>query len=133
MKPNLAWMRFMYLYGFFGAGVVGALTLFAPAVAAETIFAGPALPTPAMSILGSLWLAMGALCLLGLWRPVRFSPLFVVQLVYKSLRLACVALPAIVAGRGGSLPLIMTALFVFWVVGLPFAIPWRHLFSPQSP
>ncbi len=129
LDVSLNWMRFMYVYAIVGAGVVGLIVLLAPSFAAKHIFSGTVEPNIAMSVLGSIWLAVGALAVFGLFYPVQFSPLFVVQLIYKSVWLLFVALPMVVSGRAKSLPLVMTILFVFWVIGLPFAIPFRQLFG----
>lgn len=125
----LNWMRFMYVYNIVGAGIVGFITLLAPNLAAQYVFSGTIVPSIAMSVLGSIWLAVGILSIFGLFYPLQFSPMFLIQLIYKSVWLLFIALPAFFAGNERSIPLVMTILFIFWVGGLPFAIPFRYLFN----
>ncbi len=132
LNIRLNWMRFMYAYNIGGAGIVGLITLFAPNFAAQYVFSGTTVPSIAMSILGSIWFAVGVLSVFGLFHPLQFSPMFLIQLVYKSVWLLFIALPALFTGNEGSIPLVMIILFVFWVVGLPFAIPFRYLFNLQA-
>lgn len=129
---RLNWMRFMYVYNLVGAGVVGFIILLAPNFAARYVFSGTVEPNIAMNILGSIWLAVGVLSIFGLFYPLQFSPMFLVQLIYKSVWLLTIALPAVLAGNTRSIPLLMTILFIFWVVGLPFAIPLGYLFQTSN-
>lgn len=129
----LSWMRFMYVYNIVGAGVVGLIILLAPNFAAQHVFADTMIPSIAMSILGSIWLAVGVLSIFGLFYPLQFSLMFLIQLIYKSVWLLFIALPAFFAANERSIPLVMTILFIFWVVGLPLAIPFHYLFNLQSP
>lgn len=122
-------MRLVYAYNILGAGVVGAILLLAPGFATRQLFAGTMKPDASTAVLGSIWLAVGALSVLGLFFPAQMSSIFLVQLVYKMVWLLGVALPAVLVGRAGSISLVMTAMFVVWVVVLPFAIPFGRIFG----
>lgn len=120
-------MRLVYVYNILGAGVVGVVVLLAPRIAAGRIFAGAVTLDASTSILGSIWLAVGVVSVLGLVFPAEMSAVFLVQLVYKSVWLLGVALPAIVTGKGRSIPPVMAILFAVWVVVLPFVTPFGYL------
>ena len=122
-------MRLVYVYNILGAGVVGAIVLLAPRFAAKQIFAGTAEPGTATGILGSIWLAVGIASVLGLFFPVQMGAVFLVQLVYKTVWLLGAALPAVLVGKPRAVPPAMAAMFVVWVLVLPFAIPFGHLFG----
>lgn len=123
-------MRSVYAANVAVAGTVGALALFDPALASATVFDGTVPPNESMRLVGCLWLAIAALSGAGLFFPAPFAPVFLVQLIYKGLWLAVVAVPATVAGRGAEVPWGMGAFFAVWVAVLPFVIPWRRLFAP---
>ncbi|MGA0560678.1 hypothetical protein ACO2Q8_28695 [Larkinella sp. VNQ87] len=105
------------------AGWIGVVSLFAPKTAAVTIFSYAYPATDTIRLVGCLWLAIAILSALGLWRPLTFSPVLLLQLLYKGTWLLVVALPAIRANQpypGG-----MAVFFLIWMLVLPFVIPWN--------
>ena len=123
-------MRLVYAANVLVAGTVGALTLFTPTAGSRLVYSDTAPPTTAMQMAGALWLAIAVLSLAGLFRPLTFSPVLLLQLLYKGGWLIVVALPAWLGGR--AVPGSMTTFFVVWVLLLPFVIPWQHLFGDSS-
>jgi hypothetical protein len=67
------------------------------------------------------------LSLLGLWEPVRLSPVLALQVIYKSLWLLVYALPLIMRREWQRIPWGITILFVAIVIIWPWLIPWRYL------
>lgn len=125
MSPSeLAIVRLIYAANVLVAGVVGGLTLFAPAAGARTVFSGTVEPSAGLRVVGSFWLTIAALSAVGLAYPRPMIGVLAIQLGYKGLWLAVVAAPALIGGRAGSLPVGMAAFFAVWVAILPFAIPW---------
>jgi hypothetical protein len=84
-------------------------------------------------MVGSYWTAILVLSALGLWQPLVYSPVFLLQLIYKGLFLVAVVLPKIARGESQSVPWGISGFFLAWCVLLPFAIPWRHLFGMPAP
>ena len=76
-----------------------------------------------------MWTAIMALSVLGLFAPERFSPVLVMQVIYKILWLLCYALPRLARGRRGEVPWGIGGTFIVIVLTYPFVIPWRYLFS----
>jgi len=68
-------------------------------------------------------LAIAILSVLGLWKPIVFSSVLLLQLIYKGTWLLSVAIPAL--RNGSDFPKAMALFFVVWVVVLPFLIPWK--------
>ena len=122
-------MRAVYATNVLVAGVVGYLSLFAPQVAFRSVFEGTIEPSLDTRILGALWLAIAIVSAFGIFRPLPFSPVLLMQLLYKGGWLLVVVIPILFAGRTNALPVAMSTFFAAWVVVLPFAIPWRHLFA----
>ncbi len=126
-EVNLWGLRLIYIANIFVAGIVGGLSLFAPATAAQTVFGGAAPASSITRIVGSFWLAITILSVAGLFAPLRMSPVLLVQLLYKGLWLVVVALPVLTKGNAATLPTGMAWFFLVWVLVLPFVIPWRYL------
>ena len=105
----------------------GLLMLLAPARVDEWLFAGGLAPDAGAAVLGSVWLAFAALAVAGLFRPVTFSPVLLVQFAYKLIWLLAVAAPAVAAGE--QVPWLLTVVFAFWVVAVGVCLPWSALFG----
>ena len=83
--------------------------------------------------LGSIWLAMGVVAILGLRDPLKFVPLLLVQLIYKVVWFASIFVPLWMTGRFPAAHAITTVLFGVVVVGDLIAIPFRYVFAKPSP
>lgn len=123
-------LKIMFGAAVLGAGVVGVLTLFAPAIAGQYVFAGATEVDLYLRILGALWLALGAVAILGFSNPMRFAPILLVQLVYKTAWLAIAAYPALIAGERSPGLLFLAVMFSVWVLALTVTIPFRALIAP---
>ena len=124
------WLRVLFALDFVGAGGPGVLMLAAPDKAGDLLFGGNLSPDAATRVLGCVWIALGLLSVAGLMRPVRFSPVLLVQFAYKLVWLIAIGLPTIAAG--GSVPPVLAAIFVMWVLAVGIAAPWRVLFAPDA-
>jgi hypothetical protein len=117
-------LRMVYLANIIVAGWIGVSSLFFPKNAAVNVFSNAYQPTVVMRLVGCLWLAIALLSVAGVWRPLIFSPVLLLQLIYKSLWLLVVAFPAI--RNNQPFPAGMAIFFVVWVAVLPFVIPWAN-------
>ena len=115
-------LRIVYLANVLVAGWISISSLASPKKAAATVFQNAYQPTEVMRLVGCLWLAIAVLSILGLWRPLSFSPVLLVQLIYKGTWLLVVALPA--TRNGQPYPSGMALFFLIWVLVLPLVIPW---------
>jgi hypothetical protein len=117
-------LKIVYSLNIVVAGWISITSMTSPKKAAETVFQNSYQPTEVMKLIGCLWLAITVLSILGLWRPISFSPIFLVQLIYKGTWLLIVALPAIKSNQ--PYPTGMALFFLVWVLVLPFVIPWAQ-------
>ncbi len=117
-------LKIVYIANIIVAGWISLTSLFSPKTAATTVFQNAYQSTEVMRLVGCLWLAIAILSLLGLWRPISFSPILLVQLIYKGMWLLVVALPAI--RNNQPYPSGMAAFFLIWVLVLPFVMPWTE-------
>ncbi|MEN0006904.1 MAG: hypothetical protein AAF798_22320 [Bacteroidota bacterium] len=117
-------LRIIYILNIIVAGQIAVSSIFNPNKAAQTIFEQAYPSTEVIRLVGCLWLAIAVLSVLGLFKPITFSPVLLVQLIYKGMWLLVVALPAL--RSGAPYPRTMALFFLVWVVVLPFLIPWRE-------
>lgn len=117
-------LKIVYLANIIVAGWISITSVFNPNKSALTVFQNAYQPTEVIRLVGCLWLAIAILSLLGLWRPISFSPILLVQLIYKGTWLIVVALPAI--KNNHPYPTGMALFFLVWVLVLPFIIPWAE-------
>jgi hypothetical protein len=80
-------------------------------------------------LVGALWTGILVLSLLGLRSPLVWSPVLVLQVIYKGLWLGAYALPRIRRGDLRSIPPGIAVSFAVIVLVWPWIIPWRHLLS----
>lgn len=132
MEPSLTGLEAMYLAALIGAGVTGAITLFAPGLAARYVFAGDTQVGVYLKIVGAIWLAIGLIAIAGLLDPMRYLAILLLQLVYKSTWLICAAYPALLNGRTTTGLTGLTVLFTVWVIALLAFVPFQALFSSLS-
>ncbi len=115
-------LRIIYAANILVAGSIAYQSLISPTVAAATVFSGAYQPTLVIRLVGCLWLAIALLSVCGLLRPITFSPVLLLQVIYKGTWLLVVALPALLHNQNYPAP--MAGFFLAWVLILPFAIPW---------
>ena len=117
-------IKLVYIANIIVAGYIGITSLFFPKLSSATIFQSSYPVTDMIRLVGCLWLAIAVLSVFGLWRPLTFSPVLLLQLIYKGSWLLVVAIPAI--KKTQSYPSGMAAFFLVWVLVLPFVIPWAE-------
>jgi hypothetical protein len=115
-------LKIVYIANIIVAGWISITSISSPKTASTTIFQNAYQSTEVMRLVGCLWLAIAILSVLGLWRPISFSPILLVQLIYKGTWLLVVALPAMRSHQ--PYPSGMALFFLVWVLVLPFIIPW---------
>lgn len=125
------WMRFMYVYTILGAGGCGLGIVIVPE-AMKGVFRWPGDEPIALGIVGSVYVAFGALSVLGLRDPLKFAPVLLLQLCYKSVWFAAVVLPLLIRGRFPDYGLLTAAIFATYIIGDLIAIPFSYLLGGAS-
>lgn len=120
-------LRIIYTLNIIIAGQIAISALSNPKNSALTTFGNAYQPTEVIRLVGCLWLAIALLSVLGLWKPITFSPVLLLQLIYKGTWLFVVALPAL--RNDIPFPKTMVLFFIVWVLALPFFIPWSEWFK----
>jgi len=120
-------LRIIYILNIIVAGQIAISSISNPKSAAMTIFGNAYQPTEVIKLVGCLWLGIAVLSILGLFKPITFAPVLLIQLIYKGTWLLLVALPAI--RSSAPYPKTMAVFFLVWVIILPFLIPWKTWFE----
>lgn len=118
----MLYIKLIYIANIIVAGWIGVSSLFYPKTAAVSIFQNTYPSSDLIRLVGCLWLAIAILSFCGLWKPITFSPVLLLQLIYKGSWLLIVAIPAL--RNGVSFPSGMAVFFLIWCLVLPFVIPW---------
>jgi hypothetical protein len=121
------WLKFMYIYTAAGAGGVGLGMILAPRLL-QSQLGLPSQDPVIFGMLGSVIAAIGLLACPGLKYPLKFLPVLLVQLVYKSIWLLTVALPLFLSGRFPGYAIMLTLIFSVYIAGALIAIPFRQCF-----
>lgn len=129
-KVRWRWLRGMYVYTAVAAGLFGLAMLTVPG-AVKSALCLPDQDPIVLGIVGSVYAAFGVLSLFGLRAPLRFAPVLLLQLVYKSIWFVAVALPLAVRGAFPAHGLPFVAIFATYVIGDLIAIPFSRLFARE--
>jgi hypothetical protein len=131
------WIRFLYVCTALMGISTGLIILLAPdRFSRKVIGVLHTLPDQdriIFGLVGSFWLAMGIMAVLGLRAPLRFLPIFLIQLVYKTFWYLCVFAPLIIAGNFPVHGWAMAAVNAVWMFMDLKAIPFAYLLSRDSP
>lgn len=80
-------------------------------------------------MVGAMWTAILALSVLGLFQPMRYAPVLVLQVIYKALWLLVYAVPRLRRGQTQVIPWGIATSFVAIVLIWPWLIPWSEILS----
>jgi hypothetical protein len=121
----------MYWYTIIGAGSFGLGIILIPDTM-RSIFGWPDQDPIVYGITGSVFLAFGLISVLGLRSPLKFVPILLLQLCYKSIWIVGVILPMLVLGDFPSYGILSLVIFLTYIVGDLLAIPFSYVFTKQS-
>jgi hypothetical protein len=118
----------MYWYTIIGAGGFGlAMILFPETV--RSLFRWPPQDPIVYGVTASVWMAFGILSIFGLWSPLKFVPILVMQLCYKSIWFIGVVFPLLVSGTFPLYAILHVVIMGSYIVGDLIAIPFPYVFS----
>ena len=134
MESNVSirwpWLKAMYIYTFFGAGGFGLALLVFPATV-QSMLRFPPQDSVVLGLYGTVLLASGLIAIPALFFPLKFVPLLLLQLVYKPIWLAIVAIPLFLKGQFPLYVVVISAVFLTYIIGNLIAIPFSYLFSKK--
>ncbi len=122
------WLKAMYLYTVVGAGGFGLAMLVFPR-AVQSAFRFPPQDLAVFKLFGSVLVAAGLIAIPALRSPLKFVPLLLLQLVYKPVWIAAAAVPVFFKGQFPLYLVVITVIFITYIIGDLVAIPFAYLFS----
>lgn len=129
------WLKLMYWYTILGAGGYGLLIIVAPDFVQSTTRCLMPFPTQDSSIfgyMGSAMVAFAVLSILALRAPLRFLPVLMLQLVYKSVWILGVYIPMVVSGNNSIFATLFAVIFATYIIGDLIAIPFSYLLGKET-
>ena len=127
-RINFGRLKFMYLYTIIGAGGFGLGILLIPDTMIS-LFRWPDQDPVVFGITGSVYLAFALVSLFGLRSPLKFSPILLLQLFYKSIWFIGVAIPLISSGKFPLSAIVILVIFATYVIGDLVSIPFSYVFK----
>ena len=128
MNIRWGWLKIMYWYTIIGAGGFGlAMILFPETI--RSLFRWPPQDPIMYGVTGSVWMAFGALSIFGLRSPLKFAPILMMQLCYKSIWFIGVVFPMLISGTFPLYAILHVVIMGSYIVGDLIAIPFPYVFS----
>lgn len=131
-KVRWGWLKAMYIYTIITAGGFGLAMLAFPGQL-QSLVGLPAQHPASLRLYGSILLGAGLIAIPALRYPLRFAALLLLQLVYKPIWIVLGALPFFVRGQFPPYIVMITAVFLVYIVGDLIAIPWSYLLPKREP
>jgi len=122
------WLKGMYMYTIFVAGGFGLGAIFCPSLL-QSVFQMPTQDPIVFGIVGSVYLAFAFLSIFGLRSPLKFSPVLLLQLIYKAVWFIGIILPVFVAGKLPTHSISFVVVFATFIIGDLIAIPFSYVFA----
>jgi hypothetical protein len=131
VKVRWGWLKGMYMYTIVGAGGFGLGIIFLPEVI-KSMFRWPVNEPVAFGVIGSVYAAFGLLSLLGLRSPLKFTPVLLLQLCYKSIWFIGVLLPLLINSHFPAYGITLVVIFASYIIGDLIAIPFSYVFAKEA-
>jgi hypothetical protein len=131
IKIRWGWLKGMYIYTIIGAGLFGFGMIVIPEVI-KTMFTWPVKEPIVFGIVGSVYVAFGLSSILGLRSPLKFVPVLLIQLCYKSIWFIGVVLPLLITARFPNYAIPTVIIFATYIIGDLIAIPFSYIFAKES-
>ena len=130
IKIRWGWLKGMYIYTIVGAGGFGLGMIVMPEMI-KSMFRWPVEEPIALGTLGSVYISFGLLSIFGLRSPLKFVPVLLLQLCYKSVWLIGVLLPLLITTQFPNYALFFVIIFATYIIGDLIAIPFSYVFAKQ--
>ena len=130
-KIRWGWIKGMYIFTIIVSGLLGLGIIVLPETIKSTL-PWPVEEPIAFGILGSIYLAFGLLSILGLRSPLKFVPVLLLELCYKSIWFIGVVLPLWITTHFPSYAVPTVIILAIFIIGDLIAIPFSYLFAKQD-
>jgi hypothetical protein len=135
INARWSWLKLMYWYTILGAGGYGLLIIVAPAFVQSTtqyLMPFPAQDPLIFGYMGSAMVAFAVLSIFALRAPLRFVPVLMLQLVYKTVWVLGVYIPLVISGNNSLFATLFAVIFATYIIGDLVAIPFSYLLGRET-
>lgn len=130
-KVRMNWLKAMYIYTILTGVGLGLGMIVIPEVI-KSMLAWPVVEPIALGIIGSVSLAFGILSIFGLRSPIKFVPVLLLQLFYKSIWFIGVVIPLLITAQFPTYAIIIAVIFATYIIGDLIAIPFSYVFAKEQ-
>ena len=130
-KIRWDWLKIMYVYTIVNAGGFGLGMVFVPDVIIS-MFKFPSQDPIVFGAFGCMLIASGILAIFGLRSPLKFVPLLLFQLFYKSICFVAVLVPFLLTNELQMYVVVFIVVFTSYIIGDLIAIPFSYIFARES-
>jgi len=130
-KIRWGWLKIMYVYTIVNAGGFGLGMIFIPDFI-TSMFEFPSQDPIVFGAFGCMLIASGILAIFGLRSPLKFVPLLLFQLFYKSIWFIAVLLPFLLTNELQMYVVVFIGVFASYIIGDLIAIPFSYIFAKES-
>ena len=131
LNVRWGWLKGMYIYSIIGAGGFGLGIIIMPEIM-RSVIGWPIQNPNTLGICGSVFIAFALLSILGLRAPLKFTPILLLSLCYKSIWFIGVFFPLLFAGKFPNYAIPCAIMFATYIIGNLIAIPFPSIFAGQS-
>ena len=130
-KIRWGWLKIMYIYTIVNAGGFGLGMVFVPDLVISMLKI-PNQDPIVFGAFGCMLIASGILAILGLRSPLKFVPLLLFQLCYKSIWFVAVLIPFLLVDEMQMYVVVFILIFASYIIGDLIAIPFSYIFARES-
>jgi hypothetical protein len=130
IKIRWVWLKIMYIYTIVNAGGFGLGMVFVPNVVISML-KFPSQDPIVFGAFGCMLIASGILAIFGLRSPLKFVPLLLFQLFYKSIWFVAVLLPFLLGNEIQTYVIVFIGVFASYIIGDLIAIPFSYIFAKE--
>lgn len=130
-KIRWDWLKIMYIYTIVNAGGFGLGMVFVPDLVISML-KFPNQDPIVFGAFGCMLIASGILAILGLRSPLKFVPLLLFQLCYKSIWFVAVLIPFLLVDEMQMYVIVFILIFASYIIGDLIAIPFSYIFARES-
>ena len=128
---RMNWLKGMYIYTIILSGGFGLGMLVVPDLI-KSVFRWPVNEPIVFGIVGSIYLTFGILSIFGVRSPLKFVPILLIQLFYKSIWFIGIMLPLLVTGQFPVYAIPLAVIFTTYIIGDIIAIPFSQIFEKEQ-
>ena len=130
-KIRWGWLKIMYIYTIVNAGGFGLGMVFVPDLVISML-KFPNQDPIVFGAFGCMLISSGILGIFGLRSPLKFVPLLLFQLFYKSIWFVAVLIPFLLVNEMQMYVVVFIVIFASYIIGDLIAIPFSYIFARET-